>query len=49
LQREKKDEKNRKPADECKDLLHIRIPAGVEIPGDAFAGCPNVVIDQKQE
>ena len=31
----------------CKNLLYVRIPAGVEIPADAFAGCPNVVIDQR--
>ena len=28
----------------CKHLLYIRIPAGVEIPDDAFAGCPKVVV-----
>ena len=31
----------------CKNLLYIRIPAGIEIPDDAFDGCPNVVIDQR--
>ena len=30
----------------CKNLLYIRIPAGVEIPADAFVGSPNVAIDQ---
>ena len=31
----------------CGQLYYIRIPAGVEIPEDAFIGCPNVIIDQK--
>ena len=31
----------------CKNLLYIRIPTGIEIPKDAFTGCPNVVIDQR--
>ena len=31
----------------CKNLLYIRSPARVEIPNDAFTGCPKVVIDQR--
>ncbi len=31
----------------CKNLCYIRIPAGIEIPDDAFADCPKVVIDQR--
>jgi hypothetical protein len=31
----------------CQNLLYVRIPAGVEIPTDAFTGCPHVVIDQR--
>ena len=31
----------------CKNLLYVRIPAGITIPDDAFDGCPNVMIDQK--
>ncbi len=31
----------------CDHLLYVCIPAGVQIPDDAFAGCPNVVIDQR--
>ena len=32
----------RKPLD---DLVYVRIPAGVTVPNDAFAGCTNVIID----
>ena len=31
----------------CDQLRYIRIPAGVEIPENAFIGCPNVIIDQR--
>ena len=31
----------------CENLRYIRLPADVEIPDDAFTGCPNVVIDQR--
>ena len=31
----------------CENLRYIRLPADVEIPDDAFTGCPNVVIDQQ--
>ncbi len=31
----------------CRNLLYVRIPAGTELPEDAFDGCPNVVIDQR--
>ena len=29
----------------CGNLLYVSVPAGAEIPRDAFAGCPKVVID----
>lgn len=31
----------------CTSLLYVYIPSGVEISADAFAGCPNVAIDQE--
>ncbi len=31
----------------CQYLLYVRIPSGVEIPADAFTGCPNVTIDRR--
>ena len=32
--------------DSCPNLIYIRIPAGVQIPEDAFTETPNVVVDQ---
>ena len=32
---------------DCENLLYVRVPAGVEIPEDAFSGCPYVMIDQR--
>ena len=31
----------------CRNLLYIRVPAGIELPENTFAGCPNVVVDQE--
>ena len=31
----------------CKNLLYVQVPAGAEIPEDAFAECPKVIVDQK--
>jgi hypothetical protein len=31
----------------CENLLYIWIPAGVEIPDDAFVGCPYAIVDQQ--
>jgi hypothetical protein len=31
----------------CTSLKYIRIPAGANIPADAFEGCPDVVIDMR--
>lgn len=30
----------------CRNLKYVKIPAGVEIPDNAFSGCTDVVIDQ---
>ncbi len=33
----------------CRNLIYVRIPAGVTVPDDAFTGCPEVIIDQKPD
>ena len=33
----------------CKNLKYIKVPAGIDIPSNAFEGCENVVIDRTAE